>query len=77
MTGELFLRGVKIFGDTGSTTDCNRFLKSLRTSNPHKLAFAHLNINSIEISWKCYWIKGNIDILMVSETKIDDSRSGL
>ena len=77
MTGELFLRGVKIFGDTGSTTDYNRFLKSLCTSNPHKLAVAHLNINSIEISWRCYWIKGNRDILMVSETKIDDSRSGL
>ena len=28
-------------------TDCKRFLKSLRASNPNKLVFSHLNINSI------------------------------
>ena len=33
--------------DDKSATDCKKFLKSLRTSNPDKLVFAPLNINSI------------------------------
>ena len=33
--------------DAESATDCKKFLKSLRTSSPDKLVFAHLNINSI------------------------------
>ena len=33
--------------DAESATDCKKFLKSLRTTNPDKLVFAHLNINSI------------------------------
>ena len=33
--------------DAESTTNCRRFLKSLRTSNPAKLVFAHFNINSV------------------------------
>ena len=32
--------------DAETATNC-RFLKSLRTSNPEKLVFAHLNINSV------------------------------
>ena len=58
-----------------SATDCKKFLKSLHTSNPDKLAFAHLNINSIRNKFEMLLdqIKGNMDILLVSETKIDDS----
>ena len=61
--------------DAESATDCKKFLKSLRTSNPDKLAFAHLNINSIRNKFEMLsdQIKGNIDVLLVSETKIDDS----
>ena len=51
------------------------FLKSLRTSNPDKLVLVHLNINSIRNKFEMLsdQIKGNIDVLLVSETKIDDS----
>ena len=50
-------------------------LKSLRTSNPDKLVFAHLNINSVRNKFEMLsdQIKGNIDVLLVSKTKIDDS----
>ena len=50
-------------------------LKSLRTNNPDKLVFAHLNINSVRNKFEMLsdQIKGNIDVLLVSKTKIDDS----
>ena len=43
--------------------------KSLRKDNFSKLIFAHLNIHEL-LSEQ---IKGNVDALMISETKIDDS----
>ena len=60
--------------DGESATDCKKFLKSLRTSNPDKLVFSHLNINLIRNTFEMLsdQIKGNIDTLLVSETKIDD-----
>ena len=55
--------------------DCIRVLKALRSNNSNKLIFSHVNIYSIRN--KCEFlstqVKGNIDVLMVSETKIDDS----
>ena len=61
--------------DAESTTDCKKFLKSLRTSNPDKLVFSHLNINSIRNKFEMLsdQIKGNIEVLVVSEKKIYDS----
>ena len=61
--------------DAESATDSKKFLKSLHTSNPDKLVFAHSNINSIRNKFEMLsdQIKGNIDVLFVSETKIDDS----
>ena len=58
-----------------SPTDCKKFLKSLRAINPEKLVFAHLNINSIRNKFEMLsvQIKGNLDVLFVSETKINDS----
>ena len=52
-----------------------QLLNSLCISYPDKLAFAYLNINSIRNKFEMLLdlIKGNIDILLVSETKIDDS----
>ena len=44
--------------DTESATDCKIFLKSLRTSKFEMLSDQ---------------IKGNIDVLLLSEAKIDDS----
>ena len=53
--------------DAESATDCS--------SNPDKLVFALLNINSIRNKFEMLsdQIKGNIDVLLVLETKIDDS----
>ena len=61
--------------DAESATDCKKFLKSLRTSNPDKLVFAHLNINSIRNKFEMLsdQIKDKIQVLLVSEPKINDS----
>ena len=50
-------------------------LKSLCKDNLNKLIFAHLNINSIRNKFELLseQVKGNVDVLMISETKIDDS----
>ena len=55
--------------------NCRSFLNSLRKDNLDKLIFAHLNINSIrnKFNYLSEQIRGNVDILLVSETKIDDS----
>ena len=56
-------------------TDGNRVLKSLRCSNLNKLAFAHLNINSIRNKFELLsqQVRDNVFILMVSETETDNS----
>ena len=50
-------------------------LKSLRSNNLSKLAFAHLHINSIrnKLEFISEHVRCNVDVLMVSENKIDDS----
>ena len=50
-------------------------LSSLRKKNLNRLILAHLNINSIRNKFDqlVNGIKGNIDVLMISETKLDDS----
>ena len=55
--------------------DCIRVLKALRSDNSNKLIFAHININSIrnKFEFLSTQVKGNIDVVMVSEAKIDDS----
>ena len=49
-------------------------LSSLRKKNLNRLILAHLNINSIRNKFNqlVNGIKGNIDVLMISETKLDD-----
>ena len=56
-------------------SDCNNTLKSLRKVNLNKVIFAHLNINSTrnEFELLSEQIKGNVEVLIVSETKTDDS----
>ena len=56
-------------------SDFNNTWKSLCKDNLNKLIFAHLNINSIRNKFELLsqQIKGNVDGLMISETKIDDS----
>ena len=55
--------------------DCIKVLKALRSDNSNKLIFAHIHINSSRNKFEFLFtqVKGNIDVLMVSETKIDDS----
>ena len=50
-------------------------LKALRSDNSNKLIFAHININFMRNKFESLstQVKGNIDVLMVFETKIDDS----
>ena len=47
----------------------------MRRENANKLVFAHIKINSLRNKFKLLadQVKGNIDVLMNSETKIDDS----
>ena len=55
--------------------ECNITLKTIRSDNANKLVFAHLNINSIrnKFEFLATQVKGKIDVLMNSETKIDES----
>ena len=50
-------------------------MKALRSDNSNKLIFAHININSVrnKLEFLSTQVKGNIDVLMVSEIKIDNS----
>ena len=50
-------------------------LKSLRLNHPHKVIIAHLNINSISEKFDqlSFIIRDNIDILVVGETKLDET----
>ena len=58
-------------------SDGNRVLKSLSCNNLNKLVFAHLNINSFRNKFELFseQVRGNVAVLMVSGTKIDDSFS--
>ena len=59
-------------------SDAKNTLKNIRISNINKLIFGHLNINRLRNKFDllCEQIKGSIDILMISETKLDDSFPG-
>ena len=50
-------------------------LKYLRIRNLNKIVAGHLNINSIrnKFDFLAHQVKGNFDILMISETKLDES----
>ena len=58
-----------------SVSDPYSTLKDLRCKNPNRVIFAHLNINSIRNKFDILrdMVTKNIDILFISETKIDDS----
>ena len=61
-----------VFSDGGSP---HAFLQSLRLKNLERITIAHLNINSIrnKIGLLEDMVRCRIDILLVSETKIDGS----
>ena len=54
-----------------------KFLNDLKIQNVNRLVVAHLNVNSIEkkIESLKEIIRGNVDILVLSETKLDNSFS--
>ena len=60
-----------------SSTDDPPFssLKSVRRKNLSRIIFAHLNINSLRSKFDTlvHQIKGNVDVLVISETKLDES----
>ena len=51
-------------------------LRKLKLENPNKIVIGHLNINSIRKKFDCLneIIGVNIDILLISETKINKNR---
>ena len=50
-------------------------LKEIKIQSPDKLLLGHLNINSVRNKFKAltYIKDNNIDLLLISETKLDDS----
>ena len=50
-------------------------IKDLRNQNPFRVIIGHININSIRNKFEplVSFINNNLDILMISETKIDDT----
>ena len=52
--------------------DVKTVLKSIHPENTNKLVFAHININSLRNKFELIvdQVKGNIDVLIISETKI-------
>ena len=50
-------------------------LKDVRIKNLNRIILAHLNINSLRNKFDLLTdqIKGNVDVLVISETKLDDS----
>ena len=53
----------------------NIHLKSIRIRNLNKIVIGHLNINSLrnKFDFLVTQVKGYVDILMISETKLDES----
>ena len=54
---------------------CDKTLKSIRNNNVSRLIFADLNINSIRNKFQLLkeQIKANVDTIMISRTKIDNT----
>ena len=50
-------------------------LKNIKSDNANKIIIGHLNINSIRNKFEClkYIIDKNVDILLISETKLDET----
>ena len=52
--------------------DSFKSLKEVRLKNPNRIVLAHLNINSLRNNFDAL-VSGNVDVLVLSETKIDES----
>ena len=68
-------------GDSESSDKPNYFthnfndLHEIRLKNPNRLIFAHININSFRNKFETLQqvIENNVDVLLISETKLDAS----
>ena len=60
---------------TVNTENTNMHLKAIRLKNVNKPMIAHLNINSLrnKFEFLISLSEDNIDVLMISETKLDES----
>ena len=56
-------------------SDVKKSLKNIRNTNINKLIFGHLNINSLRNKFEDlqFIINKNLDIIMLSEIKLDDT----
>ena len=66
---------VNLNSDISFLNEPSQSLKALRNSHPRNLIIGHLNINSIrnKFDFMTFLMKGKIDILMISESKLDES----
>ena len=62
--------------DTPDDSDAKSALKKLRSKNVGRMTIGYLNINSIRNKFDPLkeTVSQNLDILMVAQTKIDDSQ---
>ena len=72
--GESFFKELQVI--TSNEDIClDQHLNNLRRKNIGYLVLAHININSIsyEFNQLVYGVKGKVDVLMITVTKLDDS----
>ena len=65
----------KDINDKNTLYNLTSSLQALKTKNSKRLVFGNLNINTINNKFEQlkYIIKNNIDVLIVTETKLDSS----
>ena len=63
------------FATENDIKDAKKVLKEIKIQSPDKLILGHLNINSVRNKFEVltYIIDNNNDLLLISETKLDDS----
>ena len=66
---------INLHNQEESQTVVDKKLIANLDQNPHRIVIGHLNINSIRNKFESLvrFVDNNLDILMVSETKIDDT----
>ena len=74
-TGNASSSSLLISSNNGEEKDPQSFLKDLRINNINRLIIGKLNINSLrnKLEQLSTMISGNTDILMISETKLDET----
>ena len=74
-TNERYVEGLPLLNETIDSSFEERALRKIRINNIKNVIIGHLNINSIRNKFEALklLIQDNVDIFLVSETKIDDS----